>query len=362
MKNGFIFPDMPSFESRLTAAVWGQFLGDAAALGVHWIYDLKEMAARYRGGIRGFEKPVPGHYHAGKESGDQTHYGDAALLLLESLAACGGLFREADFAVRLAGFFGSPVCHSYLDKATRGMLARLAENPDNFQNGPEDDQMSSVSRLSLVVVSYAQKPVEEMLEAIRALTRVTQNHPTALGCAVAHAILLRELLEGRPFAEAFERTRKSIHVSCDGSDYFEFAHMQRHFDVVVATEVLGQGCSLSQSMPAALHAACHHPDDFTTAILATLRAGGDSAGRACMIGAWMGALHGMEGIPQEWLLRLRGRERIQKALDQLYARLGIEWPPKQDDAEAEDADDAMNAPSAGAGVIEIEGDADGDGD
>jgi ADP-ribosylglycohydrolase len=44
-----------------------------------------------------------------------------------------------------------------------------------------------------------------------------------------------------------------------------------------------------------------------------------------MIGAWMGAVHGMEGIPADWLSRLSARERIQKAIDQLYARLGLEW-------------------------------------
>jgi ADP-ribosylglycohydrolase len=313
---------MPTLPSRLHAAVWGQFLGDAAALGAHWIYDLKEMANRYHDGIHGFEKPVAGHYHAGKEAGDQTHYGDAALLLLESLAACGGGFREADFAGRLLSLFGSPVCQSYRDKATRSMIARLAEKPDDFQNGSEDDQMSSVSRLSPLVVSYAQKPVEEMLDAVRALTRVTQNHATALSCAASHAILLCELWQGRTFPEAFESARKSVHVNCEASDYFEVAYTHRHLDVVAATGGLGQGCSLPQSMPAALHAACRHHDDFATPILATIRAGGDSAGRASMIGAWMGALHGMEGIPPEWLSRLRQRERIQKALDQLYPRLG----------------------------------------
>lgn len=358
---------MPSFESRITACVWGQFLGDAAALGTHWIYDLKEMASRHRGVIQGFERPAADHYHAGKEPGDQTHYGDAALLLLESLAACGGLFREADFAVRLAGFFGSPLCHSYLDKATRETLARLVESPDEHQNGPPDDQMGTVSRLAPLVAAYSGRPVEEMLEAARALTLVTQSHPTALGCVAAHAVLLRQLLEGRSFPEAFENTRKSAHVSCDGSDYFEFAHMQRHFDTVVATEVLGQGCPLPQSMPTALHAACRHHEDFVTPVLATIRAGGDSAGRASMIGAWMGALHGMEGIPTEWLARLRGKERIQKALDQLYSRLGIQWPP----AEEIQGGDDMNACCGGeeaaefqeiGGVSDSSSDGDGDGE
>jgi ADP-ribosylglycohydrolase len=314
---------MPSIESRLSAAIWGQFIGDAAALGTHWIYDLDDLAARYPGGIQGFETPKAGHYHEGKQSGDQTHYGDAALLLLESLAACGAEFREKDFGIRLTSFFGSPICKSYRDHAMRETLEHLTAEPDNFQNGANDDQLATVSRLSPVVVAYHARPSTERLDAIRRLTLVTQNHPTAIACAAAHAVLLDSLLHGTSFAEAFEATRKSADVSCDGSDYFEFAHMLRELDVVTATGRFGQSCPLPQSFPSALHAALLHHEDLTTAILLTLRAGGDSAGRASMIGAWLGAIHGMEAIPEEWLMQLRSRERIQKAMDQLFARLDI---------------------------------------
>lgn len=314
---------MPSLESRLCAAIWGQFLGDAAALGTHWIYDLEEMTALYPGGIEGFELPKPGHYHDGKQSGDQTHYGDAALLLLESLTACGGEFRELDFGMRVTSFFGSPVCKSYRDHATRETLEHLAADPGNFQNGADDDQLATVSRLAPVVVAYHGRSSAERLNAIRRLTLVTQNNPVALACAGAHAVLLHHLLEGTPFPEAFELTRKSADVTCDGSDYFEFAHMLRELDVVTATGRFGQSCPLPQSFPSALHAALTHHADFTTAILLTIRAGGDNAGRAAMIGAWMGALHGIEAIPLVWLEKLRARDRIHRAIEQLFARLGI---------------------------------------
>ncbi|MES2594224.1 MAG: ADP-ribosylglycohydrolase family protein [Verrucomicrobiota bacterium] len=312
---------MPELKSRLYAAIWGQFLGDAAALGTHWIYDLEDMTARYPGGIEGFELPKPGHYHDAKQSGDQTHYGDAALLLLESMAACGGDFREQDFGMRVTSFFGSPVCKSYRDHATLETLEHLAAHPENFQNGANDDQPATVSRLAPVVVAYHDRTSAERLDAIRRLTLVTQNHPVAVACATAHAVLLDHLLSGASFPEAFELTRKSADVSCDGSDYFEFAHMLRELDVVTATGRFGQSCPLAQSFPSALHAAfCHH-DDFTTAIMETIRAGGDNAGRAAMIGAWLGALHGMDGIPVEWLEKLRARDRIHRAIEQLFARM-----------------------------------------
>ena len=35
-----------TIEDRLRGAVWGQFVGDAAALGTHWIYDLEELRSK----------------------------------------------------------------------------------------------------------------------------------------------------------------------------------------------------------------------------------------------------------------------------------------------------------------------------
>nr|WP_281382937.1 ADP-ribosylglycohydrolase family protein [Prosthecobacter dejongeii] len=308
--------------SSLRGALWGQFIGDAAALGTHWIYDLADMGRKFPQGVHGFETPLKGHYHEGKKSGDQTHYGDAALLLLESLAACGGRFRENDFGMRFQSFFGSANCRSYRDHATRETLEHLQQQPGNFQNGADDDQLATVSRLAPVVVAYRKEEFITMADAIHRLTLVTQNHTTADACAAACAVLLRTLLQGTPFREAFELTRKSREVSCDGSDYFEFAYMLRELDVVTATGRFGQSCPLPQSFPSALHAAWRHQDSFEDAILNTVRAGGDNAGRASMVGAWLGAVHGYEALPQAWLAKLTAHERIANAMDQLFSHLG----------------------------------------
>ena len=53
-------------------------VADAACLGTHWIYDLEKLAAKCPDGVKGFEQPDDNHYHAGKNSGDSTHYGEIA--------------------------------------------------------------------------------------------------------------------------------------------------------------------------------------------------------------------------------------------------------------------------------------------
>src|SRR5580700_1483559 len=123
-------------QDRLRGAVWGQFVGDASALGAHWIYDLRELSAKFPGGVVGFETPQPGHYHEGRKPGDQTHYGDGALVLLESIAEVGGFDARA-FGKRFVDTFGSPNYRGYLDHATKGTLEnyrRFCESnpPDRF--------------------------------------------------------------------------------------------------------------------------------------------------------------------------------------------------------------------------------------
>ncbi len=305
--------------SRLHGAVWGAFVGDAAALGSHWIYDPAELAARFPNGLQGFETPAPGHYHAGKVSGDCTHYGDAALLLLESLADTGGGFDATDFGRRFEAFFRAPDCRSYRDHATRETLARLDRQPGDYQNGADDDQLATVSRLAPLAAAVHQAPRAERLDAVRRLTRVTQNHPTALGCASAHALLLQNLFEGRPLETALENTRRAAEIGCDIADFLEAAHSLRRLDPVSATQRFGASCPLPQSFPAALQTALHHAGDLPAAILATLRAGGDSAGRAALIGAWLGAQHGLDAVPADWRRRLSAHDRIVRALERLPA-------------------------------------------
>ena len=310
----------PSLQDRIRGAIWGQFVGDAAALGAHWIYDLDELSARYPAGIGGFEEPVKGHYHEGKRSGDQTHYGDAGLLLLDSVAAS-GRFDEIYFGTAFAHFFGSPACRSYRDHATRETLANLIANPGDFQNGAIDDELATVSRLAPVVAVHLDSDDAAFFDAIARCTRFAQNHSVALAVNRAHGSFLRSLIRGEPFAAAYESTRKSAEIDCDTSDFFEAAATMQKADVTAATSHFGQGCSLAEGFPSALHCALRHQDDLKAAIRATVRAGGDSAGRAAMIGAWLGAALGIEAIPREWRDKLRQRAKIDAAVEAIVVRV-----------------------------------------
>jgi len=312
---------MATREERMRGALIGQFVGDAACLGSHWIYDLAEIDRRFPDGIRGFEPPAEGDYHYGKRPGDLTHYGDAALLMLESVAAF-GRFDAVDFGRRFVGLFGSDSYTGYRDHATRETLAayhaHVGEHPAKqfpYQSGADDDQPATVTRLVPLVIAHRDDP--GLPEVVAAATRVCQNNDRAVSYAQCHAQVLRQLFAGKGLVEAMELAAEE--VGGEPGRKIGEALALRHLEVREATLRFGQSCPLAGSFPAAVQAAVRHGDSFAGALLATARAGGDNAGRAALVGAWLGAALGESGVPAEWRDRLTVRETVIRLGDLLLA-------------------------------------------
>ena len=113
---GAMTPPFLTLADRIRGCLWGEIVGDAMCLGSHWIYNLGEMEQKFPGGPKGFEAPPEGHYHYPKEPGDLTHYGEGALVMLESIASQGHL-DLADYWLRFFEHFGSPEYVGYLEPA-----------------------------------------------------------------------------------------------------------------------------------------------------------------------------------------------------------------------------------------------------
>ncbi len=314
----------PTTQSRVEGMIWGQFIGDAMCLGTHWIYNLADLQAFYPE-LKGFELPRPGHYHAGKQPGELTHYGEAALLLLESMAERGDL-DPTDYGKRFVAHFGSAAYAGYLDSATRGTLenARSGTNHEpaqdfDFQSGADDDQLATATSLAPVVARYRATP--GLAAQVARATRVRQNHPRSIAYMQIHARLLEELLSGTDLHSAVHRVQETTVQDTEfGSELalrFREVFERKHLSTTEATAQLGQSCPLKNSFPSALVAVIQTPDDFAGTLLRILAAGGDNAGRAALAGAWLGAHLGLEAIPPSLRATLRQKDRIQTALSAL---------------------------------------------
>ena len=217
----------------------------------------------------------------------------------------------------------------YLDKATRGTLENYQvfaqSHPSesfDFQQGADDDQLAAASRLAALVVRYWNDPT--LLQVVEQATRVCQNKNSTVGYMKFNALLLSELFKRRDVHTAIRRAEEQTELvepqfGQEIRRQTRLALEETLNDVIEATLTFGQACPLPNSFPSAVHALLKYSDDFESAILAVLSAGGDNAGRASIVGAWLGAHLGIAAIPKAWRIKLTQAVRISTAIEKILA-------------------------------------------
>jgi ADP-ribosylglycohydrolase len=85
--------------------------------------------------------------------------------------------------------------------------------------------------------------------------------------------------------------------------------------------LMGRACYLSAAAPVIFHILAR-ATSYQDAVERNILAGGDSAGRAILIGAIMGRIHGVatdSGIPLSWVLKLKDGARVWQDCEALGA-------------------------------------------
>lgn len=167
----------------------------------------------------------------------------------------------------------------------------------------------------------------DLLDTVAKATRVCQNNRRAIAFTQAAALILRNLLNGSTPESAVAETRQTIKSPdkawSEVNKRMKIACAARMLPAIDATMLFGQSCPLYSSFTAALHTTLIHSVDFASAIQSTANAGGDSAGRAAMVGAWLGAHLGIQAIPEAWQTRLTAHDQIQADVERIVARMAL---------------------------------------
>jgi hypothetical protein len=322
---------------------------------------LPPRAEYFKGGLGYFA-------HEDKQVGDASHYGAATRVLTDSLLANEGALDIRDYQRSFRDFFGpGGRWQGYIDNPTRVTLdnlntieqnaieqarltttteltdkqkrvlvqkvlpytrrlsgvqlaepvrtaigltyqepeiqeagVHLAETIDRHllaKSGADDMQLPAVSKLPPLVACYCGS--DKLMEVTEAAVRVTNHNDDAVAWAVCTARLLDYLFRGEPMSAALDAARqeapdpKSLSNACSGDS----------LDAVGAGDTYGRTCYLHEAMPVIFHI-LRHADSFTEAVRANIHCGGDSCGRAWIIGPAMAAIYGVggqRGIPLSWL-------------------------------------------------------------
>lgn len=284
--------------------LFGSFVGDALALGPHWVYNTNVIDKKF-GRVQQYFKPLVS-YHKGKKKGDFTHYGDQMLLLLESLATASG-FDQKRFAEAWQSFFNG--YEGYRDKATLTTLQNMTEGNNILESGSSSDDLGGAARVAPIVYCYAHD-LESAIQAARYQTALTHNNPSVLDSAEFFVRLAFSVLAGEKPSVAIPELLENRFQNTDIAEAVSLGLASQDKDTRTIIAEFGQMCSVEAALPGTIHLITKYENDFKEALVENVMAGGDGAARGMLVGMVLGAHSGIKALPEEWLDTLNARNRI----------------------------------------------------
>lgn len=285
-------------------------IGDALALGAHWIYSQPEIAEKF-GSIAGYAAPAS-PYHPGKQAGDFTHYGDQTLVLLRSVARA-GRFELAEFAKDWRAFWEDPAVISYRDGATKATLENLRQGAPPEKAASLSHDIAGAARIApLFLLDWESE--NALLAAARAQTAFTHGDPAVVEAAEFFASVVLSVDGGASIPEALKSVAARPDWTAISPAWFAAASQSAASAESDAAAALAHGisCDIADAFPTLCHLLLRHPTDAAAGLRANVAAGGDSAARGMIMGMIYGAQPDAAPLPPEWISGLRAHAEIEE--------------------------------------------------
>lgn len=289
--------------ANLRGMVLGSFVGDALALGPHWVYNIEDISNQL-GQIEGLTAPVT-QYHKNKEKGDFTHYGDKSLMLFQFLKMNPQLEKEA-FYKNYKAFYQTYT--GYFDQATKETMEQLNRGVLLGSHSSELAGMVGFAPIIFVHHKDIEKGVHEVLQA----TMWTHDDKKLLERTNFLVRLTYEVLKGKKPSLAIEHLRENAPGWIESEVDTVYSKLQ--LEPEKAIKLFGQGCDSGYAFPAVLYFILKYEEDFKEALLKNIHCGGDSAARGMVIGGILGAYHGEHQIPIDWIASMKHFKEIENLM------------------------------------------------
>lgn len=288
-----------------TTMVRASFVADALALGGHWVYNAGVIAKKF-GRLDSMQDPLGKTYHPTKKAGDFTHYGDQALVLLESVIR-DGRFDLAAFARDWQALFDG--YDGYYDHATKDTIINFKNGKGPEKSGSESTDFAGAARIAPVVfIHHVDR--ETLVAACRAQTATTHNQQDVVAAAEFLARVLWHVLQGQAPTAAISQV---VNDEMDNPTIAGWVAQgldstgEETLDVIAD---FGQACAIGMAFPATIHLVARYENDLETALVENVMAGGDSAARGMVVGMLPGAWLGADALSPVWLDQMNHTEKI----------------------------------------------------
>lgn len=315
---------------RSQGTLYGLCIGDALAMPVHWYYNRQALEADY-GRVADYLAPrnphpdsilwrssyaTPNskgeilhdqaqywgqkgiHYHQFLKAGENTLNVKICRLLIESINQT-GTYDPEDFLKRYIAFMTTPGNHrdTYIEEFHRNFFANFAKGLSPRKCGVEEKHIGGLIGIVPLVVFYCKRP-DQAREA--ALAHLALTHP-GLKMATAGFLmidLLLKVLNGIPLKAAILAEIQAQNNPLLGHPFVKW--LDDPDDLVIGPR-FSTACYVEESVPAVVYLALKYHDDPEKALIVNTNLGGDNAARGAVLGALLGAAHGVEKFPVRWV-------------------------------------------------------------
>jgi len=341
---------------RMRASLWGLYIGDALAMPTHWYYDQSHLKRTY-GTIKGYVKPqdkLPGSimslsntggggrggssgsivgdvilkgkkkywerggnwfYHRGMAAGENTLEG-VITRLITNVCVDKGTYDHDEILDRYIKLMTTPDAHNdtYAGTGHRQFFANFIEGkkprecPDN--DGHNTDALDGLVNLPPVVfISLIGQGREAVFENSKECVSLFRKSSQLVQYSSVMSALLVSLVEGQELKAALTATAGTA-----GLDLERMVRQSGGQDPMTA-------CYLPSSFPSMLQLAYKYSGSPEAAMLANVNTGGENVARGAVLGAVMGAAHGMKGLPPHLVTGLTAHKEIKVEIDAFIASL-----------------------------------------
>lgn len=241
--------------------------------------------------------------------------------------------REAAPAIDAAGV-------AFVESAAAAMIDLLSA-----PTGGDDTQSPSLARVAPLVAAYAGH--RELQHVVTEAVRVTANNDDSVMYGAFAARVLEAVLMGANVGDAVTANIGHLHMPHRAA-VEAAAHAGREDAVAgpggaaanpnARLAHFGLPCQLANVVPGAIYLAVRHGagSSFAAAVRENARAGGDSCGRALLLGALLGAVYAPlgasasaeglagvsvgdgPGVPAAWVVRLSCKDELASLLPSLH--------------------------------------------
>jgi ADP-ribosylglycohydrolase len=217
--------------------------------------------------------------------------------------------------------------------ATRNFVINYKDKHKPWYNSGTDALGNgALMRISPIVIPYLKKPYQSMYADAALDTMITHNAFANTASCVAFVNILWLLLsiKSTPEPSWWADTYCSVAEKLEGNtpcsphvsryaDYkgplWQFTNkvvsdaLRRNLTVLQACSEWGSGANLFETVPSVLFILAKHSQNGEEAIIRAVNDTIDNDSIAAIVGAAVGALHGLNSIPNRWIKGLTGRTR-----------------------------------------------------